>query len=65
MNFNEQVERYQSDPDFHTLVDLMYQFLMQGKFSITEFKDAAVFASNKFAMEQVSPASRGYPGVKI
>jgi len=50
--FDEQINRYHNDPEFHTLVNILYDFLYKGRFSIVELKAAAIFAANKFAMEQ-------------
>ncbi len=51
MTFREQERRYLDDVEFHCLVDYMYHLLMGGEFSICELRVAAVFAANKFAME--------------
>ena len=55
MNYEQQAVRYQHDPGFHRLVDHLYGVLLQGKFSVEELKDAAVFAANKFACERIVP----------
>ena len=56
MDCYEQAERYEKDPEFHTLVDTMYRLLIEEKFSVNELRDAYFFASNKFATEQICPA---------
>lgn len=61
MNYKEQLNRYLMDGDFHNLVDHMYSLLMAGKYSVCELKDAAVFAANKFAAEQIPPLSLEKP----
>lgn len=55
MNFMEQRERYLHDPEFHALVDRIYYLLLQGQFTISELKEAVVFASFKFESEQILP----------
>lgn len=53
MNYEQQKERYQNDAEFANLVNLMYKLFMQGKFTVSEIKDAVVFAGIKFESEQV------------
>lgn len=42
---NSPRERYQSDPDFRTLVDTMTAMIHQAKFTPSEMRTAAVLAS--------------------
>jgi hypothetical protein len=53
MNFEKQKERYYNDPIFHTIVETMRLWLHTGKINIYELKDAANFAINMFAMQDM------------
>lgn len=44
-------ERYLNDPIFHNLVDMMYNLIRDNEASITELRQAVVFAATKYAME--------------
>ncbi len=55
MNYEQQKERYLNDAEFHNLVQMITVFLMEGKFAISELKDAVVFATIKFEAEHVRP----------
>ena len=38
-------ERYESDPQFHALVNIMISYIQQAQFTPTEMREAAVLAS--------------------
>lgn len=59
MDFEEQSKKYQSDPEFHALVDKICYLLSQGHFTIDELKSAVVFAGLKFERERMRPAPLG------
>ena len=46
-------ERYYSDPYFHNLVDMMVHAIMDAKFTPSEMRDAAVYASILYEMEHI------------
>ena len=46
-------ERYQTDPMFHTLVDIMYNMIVQAKFTPSELRDAAMLAAIRYEMSRV------------
>ena len=41
-------ERYQTDVEFHTLVDLMYNFIVNAKYTPSELREAALLAATKY-----------------
>ena len=54
MDYRQQKQRYQNDPEFNKLVDLIYYHLfLPGQFSISEIRDAVTFAAIKFEHENV------------
>lgn len=55
MNYQEQKERYHNDPEFYFLVNTIHAFLMEGNFTVSELKDAVIFAGIKFETERVRP----------
>lgn len=50
-DFKKLAERYKQDPEFHQLVQLMENLIAEHKFGITELREAAFFATCKYAME--------------
>lgn len=44
-------DRYQSDAEFHMLVDGIYSLLRQARFTPTEVREAAILACCKYDME--------------
>lgn len=52
--FNNSVrERYNSDPTFHTLVDMMVAFIFDAKFTPSEMREAAILASIIYEQESM------------
>jgi hypothetical protein len=51
MNFDKCKERYQSDAEFHRMVEMFYNLMFENKLSLAELKDALCFAGLKFQME--------------
>ena len=47
------IERYQNDPEFHTLVCQLEYFLADGRFSIGELKQALTIAAIKFESQRL------------
>ena len=47
MNFDEARRRYETDPEFHTLVDYIFHLAYTLKYTPGEVRDAATFASLK------------------
>jgi hypothetical protein len=48
-------ERYQNDPEFHSLVDLLYKFVANGHFTPTELREAVILAATKYEMTHLRP----------
>lgn len=46
-------ERYLNDPRFHTLVDVLLSHIIDGNFTPTEIREAAMVAQIKF--EEIYP----------
>ena len=44
-------EKYLNDPVFHTLVDTIYNWIRENHTTPTELREAVMFASTKYAME--------------
>jgi hypothetical protein len=55
MTFEEMRDRYENDSLFHTLVGMLHTFLMQGKITVSELRDASTFAGYKFEIHQIRP----------
>ena len=51
MNIDKCKERYQNDAEFHALVGMFYRLVFENKFSLSELKDALMFAGIKFEMD--------------
>lgn len=58
MNFDKCKERYQNDAEFHKVVTFFYDLMFEHKLSLSELKDALMFAGIKFEMENASPLVR-------
>lgn len=43
-------ERYLRDPEFHTLVDLLENFIQQAKYTPTELREACILAATRYEM---------------
>lgn len=71
-------ERYHREPDFRALVDTMYQFIVQARYTPTEMREAAMLAAIKYDRthvrswdygsqgaigDPVSPSSDGVPAM--
>ena len=59
--YDKAKEKYLTNPEFHTLVDLYYYQLLQNQFTIQEMKEALVFAGIKFESERVDPMPMPMP----
>ncbi len=46
-------ERYMNDPKFHALVDMMLSVIMNGEFTPTEIREAAMLAQIRY--EEIKP----------
>ena len=55
MTFEQMQDRYENDPLFHQVVDMLHAFLMQGKITVGELRDAATCAGYKFEIYNVKP----------
>jgi len=55
MNFDKARERYQNEPEFNQIVTIFYNLLAQNRFTISELKDALLFAGLKFEQEHIRP----------
>jgi len=49
-------ERYQSDPEFHSLVDLIYQFIEKTQFTPSELREAVMLAAIRYEMTRTYPS---------
>ena len=54
MNYDKSAQRYLNDPEFHCVVGVFYSLLLEQKMTISELKDALMFAAIKFENEHVS-----------
>jgi hypothetical protein len=45
-------ERYQRDPAFHTMVDLLEQLVHKGEYTPTELREAVVLAATHYEMRR-------------
>ena len=52
-------ERYSSDPAFHALVNTMVNSIVQCKYTPSEMREAALFASIKYEETHIMPKT--YP----
>lgn len=55
MNFDEMSKRYENDPQFYKSVQFLYHILYEGHLTVSELRDAAMFAGYKFESENVRP----------
>lgn len=55
MTLIEQKKRYETEADFHALVQMMEKHLLSGTFSISELKGAANLASMRVSAQLLSP----------
>jgi len=55
MNYEQQKERYMNDPLFANVVNMLYTFLLDGKITVGELRDATTFAGIKFETYNVKP----------
>lgn len=55
MTFEEQRNRYQNDPLFYSVVKILYNFLLEGKITCGELRDAATFAGMLFESTHIKP----------
>ncbi len=55
MTFEEEARLYENDPLFHTVVDMLHSFLLQGEITVGELRDAATLAGIRFEMLNVNP----------
>lgn len=46
-------ERYQNDPQFHALVDMIQHELERGTFTPTELREAVIIAATKYEMRHL------------
>lgn len=53
-------EKYQNDPQFKSIVDCMVSAIYQNKYSPSELREMAVFASIKYEMEHVRPVYKNF-----
>lgn len=47
-------EKYENDPQYATLVNVLYQMILTAQFTPSELREAATFASIKYEMERTS-----------
>jgi hypothetical protein len=55
MDFQQQRDRFQNDPLFHSVVDMIYSFLMRGEITVGELRDAVTFAGVLFEQQNSRP----------
>jgi hypothetical protein len=48
-------QRYRRDPLFANLVDTILHFILDGKFTPTELRDAVILAATHYEMRHVRP----------
>ncbi len=51
MNIDKCIERYENDAEFHYMVNMFYGIILENRFTISELRDALVFAGIKFERE--------------
>jgi len=49
-------ERYRNDAEFHALVDILYTFIVNAKYTPTELRDAILLAATKYEMNTIRPS---------
>lgn len=54
MKYEDPRERYQRDPEFKQLVDMMTSFIHKAQFSPTELREASLLACCNYEMHRVS-----------
>lgn len=54
-SFRDLQDRYYNDATFHSLVDMMYAHMVSSQIAPYEMRDAAYFASIKFAHLNLEP----------
>jgi hypothetical protein len=54
-------DRYQQDPMFHTMVDMMFNMICEKKYTPTEMREAAMLASIMFEQHYARPPLRMQP----
>lgn len=55
MNYERCKDRYLNDPEFHQIVSLFYKLRFDEKLTVSELKDALLFACIKFEHENIKP----------
>lgn len=53
--------RYQRDPEFHALVDAIYQWVVAAKFTPTEVREAAMLAAIQYETRHGRPPAIPWP----
>ena len=51
-------ERYMNDPKFHALVDMILSVIMNGEFTPTEIREAAMLAQIRY--EEIKPRQTAF-----
>jgi hypothetical protein len=46
-------ERYQNDPTFHALVDILYNQITNAQFTPSELREAVILAATRYEMNHV------------
>ncbi len=47
-------DRYYNDPEFRALVELLYRFVVGGKYTPSELREAIILAATKYEMSHVN-----------
>ena len=55
MNYEKCKDRYLNDPEFHIATDLFYQLRFERKLTISELKDALLYACIRFESDHIKP----------
>ncbi len=52
-------EKYENDPDYHMLVETLYAWIVKHRYTPSELREAAMFASIMYEQNNVRPIRIG------